>query len=101
MARMNQPDAIVSTAPDLAAALSSEERRRRLLGALGRVIHCDAAAVSGLEEGELLPIVAEGLSADASLPGTRDGVFSSERLSLGGRTEPACSDPGRPGRAAR
>jgi len=101
MARMNQLDAIVSTARDLAAALSSEERRRRLLGALGRVIPCDAAALSGLEEGELLPIVAEGLSADVSLPETRDGVFSSERLSLGGRTEPACSDPGGPGRAAR
>ena len=65
MASMNQLDAIVSIAPHLTAALSSEERYRRLLGALRRVIPYDAAALSRLEEGELLPIVAEGLSADA------------------------------------
>jgi transcriptional regulator with GAF, ATPase, and Fis domain len=63
MASMNQLDAIVSIALDLRAALSSEERYRPLLGALRRVIPYDAAALLGLEETELLPIVAEGLSA--------------------------------------
>ena len=65
MASMNQLDAIVSIASDLTAALSSEERYRRLLDALRRVIPYDAAALLRLEEGELLPIVPEGLSADA------------------------------------
>ena len=45
MASMNQPDAIVSIAPDLTAALSSEERYRRLLGALSRVIPYDAGGL--------------------------------------------------------
>jgi len=62
---MDQLDAIVSIASDLTAALSSEERYRRLLSALRRVIPFDAAALLRLEEGALLPIVAEGLSADA------------------------------------
>ena len=65
MASINQPDAIVPIASDLTAALSSEERYRRLLGALRRVIPYDAAALLKPEEWELLPIVAEGLSADA------------------------------------
>jgi len=62
---MNQLDAIVSIASDLTAALSSEERYRRLLDALRRVIPYDAAALLRLEDGELLPIVSEGLSDDA------------------------------------
>ena len=45
MASMNRLDAIVSIASDLTAALSSEERYRRLLGALRRVIPYDAAAL--------------------------------------------------------
>lgn len=38
MASMNQVDAIISIASDLTAALSSEERYRRLLRVLRRVI---------------------------------------------------------------
>ncbi|OGQ85007.1 MAG: nitric oxide reductase transcription regulator [Deltaproteobacteria bacterium RIFOXYA12_FULL_58_15] len=62
---MNPLDAIVSIASDLTAALSSEERYRRLLGALRRVIPYDAAALLRLEDGDLVPIVSKGLSADA------------------------------------
>ncbi len=65
MSFMNQLDTIVSIASDLTAALSSEERYRRLLGTLRRIIPYDAAALLRLEEGELLPIVSDGLSADA------------------------------------
>ena len=45
MASMDQPDAIVSIASDPTAAHSSEERHRRLLGALRKVILYDAAAL--------------------------------------------------------
>jgi len=62
---MNQLDAIISIASDLTAALSSEERYRRLLGALRRVIPYDAAALLRLEGDDLIPTVSEGLSADA------------------------------------
>jgi anaerobic nitric oxide reductase transcription regulator len=62
---MRQLDTIVSIASDLTAALSSEERYRRLLAALRRVIPYDASALLRLEGNDLVPIVAEGLSADA------------------------------------
>jgi anaerobic nitric oxide reductase transcription regulator len=62
---VNQLDAIVSVASDLTAALSSEERYRRLLGALRRVIPYDAAALLRLDGEDLVPIVSDGLSADA------------------------------------
>ena len=62
---MGHLDAIVSIASDLTAALSSEDRYRRLLGALRRVIPYDAAALMRLEGGALVPLVAEGLSEDA------------------------------------
>lgn len=68
MASMNQLDAIVSIASDLTAALSSEERYRRLLGALRRVIPYDAAALLRLEGCDLIPIVFEGLSAGRRFP---------------------------------
>jgi len=62
---MNRLEALVSIASDLTAALSSEERYRRLLGALRRVIPYDAAALLRLEGDDLIPIVSEGLAADA------------------------------------
>ncbi|HAK96937.1 MAG TPA: nitric oxide reductase transcriptional regulator NorR [Planctomycetes bacterium] len=62
---MDQIDAIVSIASDLTAALSSQERYRRLLSALKRVIPYDAAALLRLEGDELAPIVSAGLSEDA------------------------------------
>jgi anaerobic nitric oxide reductase transcription regulator len=62
---VEQLDTIVSIASDLTAALSSEERYRRLLGALRRVIPYDASALLRLDGNDLVPIVAEGLSQDA------------------------------------
>jgi len=62
---LNQLTAIVQIASDLTAALSSEERYRRLLAALRRIIPCDASALLRLEGDELVPIVSEGLSEDA------------------------------------
>ncbi len=56
--------AFVSIASDLTAALSSEERYHRLLSALKKVIPYDAAALLRLKDGDLIPIVAEGLAAD-------------------------------------
>jgi len=61
---MDQLQAIVSIASDLTAALSSEERYRRLLEALRRAIPFDAAAMLTLDGDELVPVVAQGLSAD-------------------------------------
>ncbi len=62
---MDQLAAIVSIASDLTAALSSEDRHRRLLAALRRVIPYDAAALLRLEGDALIPVVSEGLAADA------------------------------------
>jgi anaerobic nitric oxide reductase transcription regulator len=62
---VRQIDSIVSIASDLTAALSSEERYHRLLAALRRVIPYDASALLRLDGNDLVPIVAEGLSADA------------------------------------
>jgi len=56
---------LISIASDLTSALSSENRHRRLLGALRRVIPYDAAALLRLEGDQLVPIVSEGLTADA------------------------------------
>jgi len=62
---MSQLDTLVSIASNLTAALSSEERYRRLLGSLRKVIPYDTAALLRLEGDELVPIASEGLSADA------------------------------------
>jgi anaerobic nitric oxide reductase transcription regulator len=62
---MRQLDTIVSIASGLTAALSSEERNRRLLTALRSAIPYDASALLRLEGDALVPIVAEGLSEDA------------------------------------
>jgi anaerobic nitric oxide reductase transcription regulator len=61
---MSQLDAIVSVASDLTAALSSEDRSRRLLAALHRIIPYDAAALMRYTGDALVPVVADGLSAD-------------------------------------
>jgi len=57
--------ALVSIASDLTAALSSEERHRRLLGALLRVIPYDAAVLLRREGEDLVPIACAGLADDA------------------------------------
>ncbi len=61
---MDQLETLVSIASDLTAALSSEDRYGRLLGALRRVIPYDAAALMRLEGKDLLPLASEGLTED-------------------------------------
>ena len=77
---MNQLDVLVSVATDLTAALSSEQRHRRLISALRRVIQCDAAALLRLEGQELVPIAAQGLSADTM--GRRFSLKQQPRLEI-------------------
>lgn len=62
---MDQLETIVSIASDITAALSSEERYRRLLLALRRVIPYDAASLLRLDGDALVPVVAVGLTEDA------------------------------------
>ncbi len=62
---MPQLDAIISIASDLTAALSSEDRYRRLLRAVRRVIPFDAAVLMRAEGDRMVPLVAEGLTEDA------------------------------------
>jgi anaerobic nitric oxide reductase transcription regulator len=73
-------DALVAIASDLTAALCAEERYRRLLVALKRVIPYDAAALLRLEGDELVPIVSEGLSEDAM--GRRFSLREQPRLEI-------------------
>jgi anaerobic nitric oxide reductase transcription regulator len=63
---MDQLDAVVNIALDLATGLSASDRGRRLLEALRRVIPYDAATVMRLERDALLPVVTSGLSPAAS-----------------------------------
>lgn len=77
---MDRLNAIVSIASDLTAALSSEERYRRLLDALHRVIPYDAAALLRIDGDELVPVVAQGLSADAM--GRRFSLKEQPRLEI-------------------
>jgi len=78
-------DAIVSIASDLTAALSSEERYRRLLAAIERVIPCDAAALLRLESEDLVPIVSTGLAQDAM--GRRFRIAEHPRLQIIARSK--------------
>jgi len=84
---MNPIETIVAIATDLTAALSAEERYRRLLRALARAIPFDAAALLRLDADVLVPIVSIGLSDDAL--GRRFRVSDHPRLQIISRaTEP-------------
>ena len=56
--------AIIPLVADIARELPGAERYRRLLEALRILMPCDAAALLRLEEGWLLPLAVDGLSAD-------------------------------------
>ncbi len=58
-------DALLEIALDLTASLSTETRYQRLIAAVRRVLPCDAAVLLRLEEGRLVPVVAEGLVPEA------------------------------------
>ncbi len=77
---MQQLELIISIASHLNSALSAQERYRRLLSALRRVIPYDASTLLRLEGEELVPIVAEGLSEDAL--GRRFALAEHPRLQI-------------------
>lgn len=62
---MSQLDVLVSIAHDLTSAFHAEERYRRLLHGLRRVIPYDASALLRLQGEALIPVVSQGLTPDA------------------------------------
>jgi anaerobic nitric oxide reductase transcription regulator len=89
---MNHLHTLVSIVTDLTMALSSEERFRRLLDALRKIIPYDAAALLRLEGDELIPVVAAGLSADAL--GRRFPLREHPRLEIITRSDAPVFFPG-------
>ncbi|MFO1009250.1 MAG: nitric oxide reductase transcriptional regulator NorR [Planctomycetota bacterium] len=57
-------DDLLPIALDMTTALSTEDRARRLVDAVRRVLPCDAAALLRLEGADLVPIAAHGLAPD-------------------------------------
>jgi anaerobic nitric oxide reductase transcription regulator len=62
---MDQLDILVAIALDVASAKRADERNRSMLAALRRIVPFDAAALMRLDEGELVPVAAQGLSPTA------------------------------------
>ncbi|MCB9740740.1 MAG: nitric oxide reductase transcriptional regulator NorR [Deltaproteobacteria bacterium] len=52
---------LLDIATDLTANLAASDRYQRLLGAVQRVVPCDATAILRLQDGELVPLAAAGL----------------------------------------
>ncbi len=82
---MGPLDTIVSIASNLTSALSALERHRQLIGAVHEALPCDAAALLRLDEGELVPVVCEGLSEDVM--GRRFSLREHPRLEIICRSE--------------
>ncbi len=57
-------DDLLPIALDMTAALTSEDRSRRLVDAVRRALPCDAVALLRLEGAVLVPVATHGLSAD-------------------------------------
>ncbi|AUX22548.1 transcriptional regulator [Sorangium cellulosum] len=57
--------ALLSVALDLTASLGAEDRYRRLLEAVRRVMPCDAACLLRYQDGVLVPLAALGLTPEA------------------------------------
>jgi anaerobic nitric oxide reductase transcription regulator len=58
-------DLLLSMALDLNASLTAEDRHRRLVEAIRRVLPCDATVLFGLDGRTLVPLASYGLSSDA------------------------------------
>ncbi|MCP4005030.1 MAG: nitric oxide reductase transcriptional regulator NorR [bacterium] len=58
-------DLLLSIALDLNASLTAEDRYRRLVASIRRVLPCDAAVLMRLDGEELIPLEAHGLVPDA------------------------------------
>ena len=61
----SQQQALLDIARDLTASLAATDRYSRLLGAVQRVIPCDAACLLRLEGHDLVPLAGFGLTASA------------------------------------
>lgn len=59
-----QLDDLLPIALDITAALTAEDRSKRLVDAVVRALPCDAAVVLRLDGDELMPVAAHGLSPD-------------------------------------
>lgn len=74
---MTASDPILATllplVDDLSRDLPEAERFRRLLGALRRLVPCDASALLRLEGGDLVPLAVDGLSVDTRCLKLEDG----------------------------
>ncbi len=57
---------LLDIALDLAESLAAEDRFRRLLAAVRRMVPCDAAAILELREGLLVPVVVDGLQSEVA-----------------------------------
>lgn len=55
---------LLDIALDLAESLATEDRFRRLLAAVRRMVPCDAAALLALRDGVLVPVVVDGLQPE-------------------------------------
>ncbi|KAF1018885.1 MAG: Regulatory protein LuxO [Paracidovorax wautersii] len=71
-------DALVPLVDDLARELDADERYRRLLDAMARLVDCDAAALLRLDGDVLVPMAVRGLSPDTL--GRRFRVAEQPRL---------------------
>ena len=57
-------DLLLDLALDLTAALSSDDRHRRLVEAVRRMLPCDAAALLRLDGDALVPVATHGLAPE-------------------------------------
>lgn len=57
-------DALLDIAVDLTKDLSAQDRYQRLLGAVRRVLPCDASALLKYENDKLIPVAVDGLAID-------------------------------------
>jgi anaerobic nitric oxide reductase transcription regulator len=62
--------ALLGIARDLTSSLGARDRYARLLGAVRRILPCDAACLLRLEGDELVPLAAYGLTEEAARAAT-------------------------------
>ncbi len=90
---MDALELLTTVALDLTSALSAEDRYRRLLEVVRRVLPCDAAALLRLDGDALLPVATHGLAADTL--GRRFRLAEHPRLErICGSREPVLFPPG-------
>lgn len=89
---MHPSDILLAIAVDLTAALSAEDRYRRLLAAISRAIPCDAASLMRLDSNTLVPVAIRGLVPDTM--GRRFPLAEHPRLDIiANATDPVLFPP--------